>query len=131
MLVSLVVLLVISIVQGDSPPAPPIRKYDFATCVGFSQGSFGELHLEFSAFNRTFRLVLTPHHALVAPHAVVEIVGDGGTEVFPIAQSNAFKGEVYEKNNLFDAPSGWARVMITNASSDSPLSIDGSFKTCI
>jgi hypothetical protein len=75
-------------------------------------------------------LKLETHHSLVAPNATVEIIGLNGTELFPIASSNAFKGDVYE--NVFgkEMKVGWARLVISNVSKDSTLSIDGSFKSC-
>jgi hypothetical protein len=47
----------------------------------------------------------------------------------PISSSNAFKGEVYEDVFGELQEVGWARLMITNASSTSPLSLDGTFTT--
>lgn len=73
---------------------------------------------------------LEVHRELIAPGAYVEVHDEqGDVKIEPIASSNAFKGKVFEKIFENEEIVGWARLMITNSSSESPLSIHGTFKT--
>jgi hypothetical protein len=64
---------------------------------------------------------------------VLETHKGNETRRFPIATSNLFTGDVYEITGGIEQNKivGWARLMITNTSSHSPLSVDGSYKTSI
>lgn len=108
-----------------------VKTYDFPSeLIIKNSHTPGSLSMSFVAFNSSYHIELDLHRELVHSNATLEIHSEQGIEYLPIAASNAFKGEVFQEQMSGAMQSvGWARLFITNASSLSPLSIDGTIKT--